>query len=426
MTPPVLGGFFKKTAARHHCRTCGRTVCNSCSSVPSTGLRTCKGCYVHSDAAQHQAPQEEKYVFLIRHAQSTWNQQVDLVKTCRNLALEDVCFKDVVSGAASIMSREVWHRDHPISAEGVRQTEDLRRKIAAARRACCEEAVGVASTCPDSSTEREQRYYSRFLEDRERIYCSPLLRALQTAQLALPEEEGWGSIKLLRDARESFRFVFERDCLGTGVGLDIARRAMQMGLDLPGLDNRVDAADCLQKWWSDEPETEAEIECRIDALWKRLFEEEAGANSCVLVTHSNFIKALLMRHGDGGATEVGAGDRSEFVADCPDDVEDRDGVADEPASDSFMSASEEDQEGSPSASWQVVSGGCQALRQVKTERLQNCGVLGLRCVREAPCPSYREIDGWIDIDGAGCPVAATDARWVAKDALLMFETVLVQ
>lgn len=347
-----------------------------------------------------------------------------MVKTCRSLALEDVCFKDVVSGAANIMSREVWHRDHPISAEGVRQTEVLRQKIAAARRACGDEASG-ASTCPDSSTEREQRYYSRFLEDRERIYCSPLLRALQTAQLALPEEEGWGSIKLLRDARERFRFVFERDCLGTGVGLDIARRAMQMGLELPGLDNRVDAADCLQQWWSDEPETEAETECRIDALWKRLFEEEeAGTSSCVLVTHSNFIKALLMRHGDGGATEVGAGYRGDF--DCPDDADGRDALVDEPASDSFVSASEEDEDGSPSASWQVVSGGCEALRQVKTERLQNCGVLGLRCVREAPNPSYREIDGWIDVDGTGCPVAATDARWVAKDALLMFETILVQ
>ena len=92
-------------------------------------------------------------------------------------------------------------------AIGLRQTEQLRQKIAAER-------------CADvECTEREQRFYDSFHSRQQQIYCSPFLRALQTAHLTLPEEDGWGSIKLLKDAREKFSFVFERDNLGTDVGL---------------------------------------------------------------------------------------------------------------------------------------------------------------------------------------------------------------
>ena len=34
------------------------------------------------------------------------------------------------------------------------------------------------------------------------IYCSPLLRALQTAHFALSDQDGWGSIKLLKEVAE--------------------------------------------------------------------------------------------------------------------------------------------------------------------------------------------------------------------------------
>merc|ERR1719476_982 len=51
--------------------------------------------------------------------------------------------------------------------------------------------------------------------------------------------------------------------------------------------------------------------------------------------------------------------------------------------------------GEECTSWQVVVSDSEALRRPKVERLQNCGVLGLRCVLEVP---RRELDGWVDVE----------------------------
>merc|ERR1711904_12909 len=79
------------------------------------------------------------------------------------------------------------------------------------------------------------------------------------------------------------------------------------------------------------------------------------------------------------------------------------------------------------AAWEVVDGGCESLRRLKVERLQNCGVLGLRCVLDSPSQElYPEVDGWVDIDSynklARGPPCVVENRWVAKDALLMFDS----
>lgn len=514
-TPPFVGALFD--SARHRCRVCDRTVCDDCSTVPLRGDRTCQACYMERGQSTPAAPRE-KYVFLVRHAQSTWNRGVDLVKTLQNRSLEGMSVKDVVTRATGLITREAWERDHPISEEGLRQTAELRHKISAmqTRLASSHGEAGEAneveggssgSDHPAEVSERERRYYDSFLARRQQIYCSPLLRALQTAHLVMPEDDGWGSIKLLKDARELLRWVFERDCLGTGVGAHIVDRAMQMGWELPGLQYRVDATDCDQKWWSDEPETEAEVEARLQALWRRLLEED-GDDSCVLVTHSNLIKALLMRFGgvddsegwedcasDDCAGETGStratwagdahgsqdapgegtaagglsgdeGDTSasglpgstlEAVdADLAPTISDGGAVSLGPRrtrAESTISTSwqhedvdrgedrgpsdvEEEGEGETAQSWSFVRAGPEALRTLKVERLQNCGVLGLRCELEAPSPEvYPEVDGWVDIDGqngggpgaAGVPVrCAPKPRWVAKDALLMFDSVLVK
>jgi len=481
VTPPVLGGLITSGSARHHCRPCGRTVCNDCNVVLD-GVRTCRDCYLRTGAA---TPSREKFVFLVRHAQSTWNRNVDLVKSFRGLALEDISVKDVVSGAANIFTREVWHRDHPISDDGVRQTQALRSKIAETKALRDGGAVGGApgdwlggggavssdAAAGGSAADRRERavrrYYETFLpcspQDTRPVYCSPLLRALETAHLALPEEDGWGSIKLLQDARELLTFVFERDCLGCGVGGDIAERAMRMGHELPGLNCRVDSADCAEKWWSDEPETDAAVEKRLRALWRQLLYEDAH-DSCVLVTHSNLIKALLMRFGEvamenddaqGNAPgeQLLADENSSYGgfngyttngngAHVEASVEGDDGS---PAGGSFCSGSflrlEEGEEAILSdevsrLSWELVSSGPEALRRVKTERLQNCGVLGLRCELEparpqtmaGTCGLYPEVDGWIDVDARAGASRCSDAepRWIAKDALLMFDSVLVK
>lgn len=361
----------------------------------------CKGCYLHAVAATAKSPRE-KYIFLVRHAQSTWNQKVDVMKSIGRFSM-DMSLTQVVSRTTQLMTCDVWHRDHPISEEGVHQTTVLRQKISETR--------GVERR----QTDREQGYYRRFLEHRRGIYSSPLLRALQTAHLALPEEE-WGGIKLLKDARERFTFVFERDCLGTDVGPRIVGRALRMGHDMRGLPERVDASDCIEKWWSDDPETEADMESRLDSLWRQLCEDDD--KSCVLVTHSNLIKALLMRHGDLDVTNSSATAR-------PDVCMEAESMSETAAA--GLSRSED-----PDVVWQVVSGGSESLRRLKVDRLQNCGVLGLRCVEaqsdELHLGPFREVDGWIDLDPASGAVnnAVTDSRWVAKDALLMFESVLVR
>jgi len=422
------------TGSRHHCRTCRRTVCDGCSDVATRGERTCTDCSIHAAKCEQQLPRE-KYVFLVRHAQSDWNKNIDMIKTVRgafDFNTQEISLKDIMEGAANLMAKEVWTKDHPISEQGLRQTEELRHKITAMRQ------NGSSTTCSDGpesetqsaghtashssrdnasprlepSSEREQRYYDSFLSHRQQIYCSPLLRALQTAHLALPAQDGWGLIKLLKDARECFSLRLMRDCVGArgAVGTHIIDRAMRMGQELPGLQHRVDHSDCVEKWWSDEPETEVEIEARLKTLWRTLLEED-GDDSCVLVTHSNLIKALLMHVGgvDDGCEQDAPGDLGT------------------PERDSWCEGDLDESENGTS-SWQVVARSSGVLRSVKVERLQNCGVLGLRCVLEPPPPRLRpEVDGgWIDLDDSPATNASLESHWVARDALLMFDSVLVK
>lgn len=484
MTPPGVGGLIEGRG-RHRCRRCNRTVCSSCSSVPGErDSRTCKECDGSSSSRRRD---REKYVFLVRHAQSTWNRQLDQVKTVRHCSFPQLSVKDVVSSAAHLMTKEVWHRDHPISEEGVRQTQELQQKIAEAAGKAEEtrpldlgvyplpgsEAVGGSSgsTCGSDSgqshrseeneeTEAElrrvQRYYDRFLSKRHRIYCSPLLRALQTAHLVFPEENGQVSIKLLKEAREHFNFVFQRDCLGTETGTQIVDRAVQISThhDLHSMQDRVDATDCAEKWWSEEPETEADVEARLQTLWRRLLEEDE-TDSCVLVTHSNLIKALLMRFGGVSDFKAQPSFNESLKEVHLDEVTSPDVVShsslrrlgsfceaagrklflqqeDTPSARSQPAlphlSEDEEEEPENTCSWHVVEEGPEALRKLKVERLQNCGVLGLHCVLEAP-PEDTDADGWIDVNSDTELVpknCGAGSQWVAKDALLMFGSVLVQ
>jgi broad specificity phosphatase PhoE len=280
------------------------------------------------------------------------------------------------------------------------------------------------------------RFYDRFLRHRQQIYCSPLLRALQTAHLALPEEDdGWGSIKLLKDARERFSLRIERDCLGAEVGSHIIDRAMQMSQELSGLEHRVDATDCDQKWWSDEPESEADIGARLKNLWRKLLAED-NSDSCVLVTHSNLIKALLMYFGEVDANEMEQKPESEgeFVTETAGiPLGSRRRLDDSPLdlergeSDASGDSDLEERDMMETTSWQVVARSSETLRRFKIDRLQNCGVLGLRCVVESPTQKpHPEVDGWIHLDEHSTEPYVAKPRWVARDALLMFDSVLVQ
>lgn len=430
-TPPVLGNLLKG-AARHCCRTCHRTVCGTCSSVPLRDdvpckeERACKDC--SGVKTRHGDGSREKYIFLVRHAQSTWNGKVDLVKTVRYSPLEDINMKDVVSSAAQLMA-EMWHRDHPISPEGVSQIEEMKKRIdqqleleddglqnegpELMSSSIASSGSGQSSGSsrrgerPDAEARREHQFYSNFLRVRQQIYCSPLLRALQTAHLLFPKTEHWGSIKLLKDARERFNCSIERDCLGQAIGPNIVTRAMQICQDMEGLDKRVDTSNCEEKWWSESPETEQEVDARLCSLWTQLLEEDREG-SCVLVTHSNLIKALLMRFGVVDESFIFTGSHRSTREDEPEERL--------PAGTPRFQEDDSEEEPNPISSWQVVRDGPSALRQLKVERLQNCGVLGVRCVSSRPPPTPVE-------DGEYTVVAPH--HWVAKDALLMFGSVLV-
>lgn len=327
-TPPVLGRLARPLqigrGARHHCRPCGKTVCGGCSLVVADE-RTCKECHAR-DSSSFQASfssssqrlgaaggcpegHREKFIFLVRHAESNWN-----------VALK----KD-----PSLLLTVAWSKDHPLSDTGVQQTEVLRRKIATG-------FLGVPTdnlrgSCP----ERARRYYAEFFVNRDRIYSSPLLRALQTAHLVFSPENNWRCIKLLRDAREHFTYVTERDCIGTDVGAKLVERAAGfIPSRAPGLGRRVDYGECEEIWWQDTPETGRDLDARHLRLWSRLLDDDIK-RSCVVVTHSNLIRALMLR----------------FAASPPNDAD-------------------------PAAERAAAT-----LRQAKAVKLHNCGVLGVHCVR---------------------------------------------
>jgi len=381
----------------------------------------------------------EKYIFLVRHAQSTWNREVDHVKTLRHRKFPELSVKDVLWSSAQIMTREVWHTDHPISDEGVHQTQELRQKIEQVRLDGPDQFHGAlhgkaAGNIKRGEAERHRirRFYERFLSQQQQIYCSPLLRALQTAHLALPNQEGWGTIKLMKEAREHFNFVLQRDCVGTEIGHNLVNRAVHMSKALSSVresdvlpEERVDATDCAEKWWSDEPESEVQVNERLCVLWDRLLQEDM-TDSCILVTHSNLIKAIL--HRFARVTNL-----LEELFEIPPDDE---------ASPSTVASEDEEEYDCPDSpvvhqdSWQLLESGCEDLQRLKVERLQNCGVLGLRCVLEDSTDSL-EIENehehdhdnendWTIVSNEGLKPRRCPPRWVAKDALLMFGSALVQ
>jgi len=314
---PGLGRMAKAMhigqGSRHHCRRCGRPVCGGCS-FKSNDVRTCKDCHAQARMPQVStfAGHAEKYLFLIRHAESVWN-----------AALAD--------GASSLV-REMWDRDHPLTEVGADQAASLRQRM----------SDGFPSSPQEDSTDTKC-FYDHFLASRELVYCSPLLRAVQTAHLAFSSLDGWGQIRLLKDAREHYNYVTERDCLGVATGDRLVDRAVKTDSRLEDLRSRIDVSDCMDRWWSDTPDRMLDLDARHRALWSRLLSEDPRS-SRTLVTHSNLIRALLLRFGCGQHQSL-----EDFLVKQPEDA--------------------------PSS-----PAGSGTLNQAMTAKLQNCGVIGVRCV----------------------------------------------
>eukprot|EP00746_Dinoflagellata_sp_MGD_P121356 gnl/MRDRNA2_/MRDRNA2_56557_c0_seq3.p1 gnl/MRDRNA2_/MRDRNA2_56557_c0~~gnl/MRDRNA2_/MRDRNA2_56557_c0_seq3.p1 ORF type:complete len:336 (-),score=44.90 gnl/MRDRNA2_/MRDRNA2_56557_c0_seq3:18-1025(-) len=270
-------------------------------------------------------PQQEKFLFVVRHAQSQWNQ---LLQGKTNLG----------DGAACLAKT-----DHQLTEAGIDQAIRLRNEIRQSYNETNTNASG-SSDCSRSA------WYDQLFRKSMPIYCSPMLRALQTAHIAIPVIEGWAErIVLLPDAREVFQRAVDRDCVGSATGRGIIRRAVSL-CDLPvlaGLDERVDTSECDGEWWSKQVEGAEQIQARLRALMDRLLNFD-DRSSCVLVTHSILIRELVRQYGAGDRNSDGG----YYV-------------------------------------W------CAKQRNMK---LKNCGVLGLRC---------RLVDHkWVIVDA--CPMFCSD------------------
>lgn len=346
-TVPLVGALAKPLlmgqGSRHHCRTCGRTVCASCSLVVN-GLRTCSGCNLRDRITILPGSHPEKIIFFVRHAKSIWNEAM-------------------ASGVSDVASAST-SKDHGLSAVGLSQTEKLRQKVA---QGFGERERAGSSWYSRGNAEHVHRYYNTFFEQSRVVYSSPLLRAIQTAHLSFPPEDGWGKIKLLKDARELYRFATERDCIGTTIGANIANRAELECTGMNGLRQRVDCNDCDDVWWSQVPESGEEIDMRQQSLWETLLQDDESPG-CIVVTHSNMIRTLLARFGSAENNCDRCGLRSGQLCD-------------------------------------------RTLCRARNLKLDHCNVLGVRCV----------------FGGVESLRGRTEERrvWVAQDALLMFDSQFV-
>jgi len=345
--------------------------------VTSAGYLSMDG----SAGGVHEGPRE-KFVFLVRHAQSRWNVQLEKVSKYSQIGT-NLAQAGTVIGGAAVLTKEIGqglfmngYTDHELSEKGVQQAQALQEAIV-------EEHAAEGDRC-----EAQSVYYKRFLgalEEGLPVYSSPMLRALQTAHLALPAEAGWGSIVLLKDAREVLNTLAERDCVGAAVDEGIVERAMDV-CTLPGLDNRVDwsASDCEGQWWSSDAESEHGINERMHSLLQRLLEDDQS--SCVCVTHSNLIRRLMMRYGAVDSKDRKLTLDSEFIEEFLVD-------SSIVSQCSVVQPSWADDAGS----WEVVDSSAQSIQRTKVDKLQNCGVLGVRFAFE-------------------------DQQWLARDVCLMFNS----
>lgn len=306
-------------------------------------------------------------MFFVRHAQSKWNRHLEDIRRAPQILSDPSQAKPALQGAVALTKEisqgliQEGHTDHKLSELGEKQARELRAAMA-------EEAQQKGRDRP--------AYYEHLLTGLP-VYCSPMLRAVQTAHLALPEDAGWGPIILLKDAREVFSNWAERDCVGVVAGRGIVERAMQE-CELPGLAERVDwsQSDCEEgQWWSATVEAEYAVNERLDALLRRLLDEDKG-KSCICVTHSNLIRRLMMRHGAVGCEAPGPGPMGGLEVPLVREPSSRFDLA----ARSFTSET----------SWEELHCTPAMLQRCKVEKLQNCGVLGVRFVRER--------QGWVARD----------------------------
>lgn len=256
------------------------------------------------------APADHKTVFVVRHAESRWND-----------AKKHLKLFDMVGGA-----------DHSLTPQGCHQAEALRLKLAA-----------LQAKEPSARSLNEQRLIAA-----DMFLCSPMTRALQTAFIGFSSHEAFQKrgLRLLADVREHKKTFASFDCVGVAVGTQqIAERLVSetvssytemvdvttpeafsanFGLSQPPTDF-IHCVDTMHNWWSASgfAEDSASFDQRMTETINYL--RYMPESTIVLVGHSLFIRDMMRRYTNPssaasllqGAPGCTLGEASEYkLANC--------------------------------------------------------------------------------------------------------------
>ena len=209
-----------------------------------TGART--KYKVHARLASVKAILSPRKLFLVRHAESTWNRATRI-------------------GDVATMVSDV---DHGLTKLGVTQCAELQRHVA-----------------EPPKTEAERAFLAA-----QKVFSSPSRRTVQTALLALKGHPALidGSVVLRADLRE-VRTAHGRDNIARVSGVAIRTQAVA------GLENgeyaAVDADGVHHAWWASAAENEATVRRRVDRELAQLcLRSEASA---IMNSHSKFIRCMF-------------------------------------------------------------------------------------------------------------------------------------
>ncbi|KAK3251205.1 hypothetical protein CYMTET_39445 [Cymbomonas tetramitiformis] len=212
-----------------------------------------------------------KRLFLVRHGESEWNEAQEK--------------KHLVN-----MMKQV---DHPLNGVGIAQAQELQAKWKP-------RFDKMSQTLKETRNTSEDSWEADFF-CAEKVFASPLTRAVQTALLALTDHPAIteAGITLMRNLRE-VKNAGSRDTVGKAVGDDIRSRALgKLSKQLPGEDlaklDKVtfDDNDVKSEWWlgTEQFEGEKDVKTRLHDVASSLKYEEA--QNIILAGHSLYFRSFV-------------------------------------------------------------------------------------------------------------------------------------